>query len=207
MKRFLPLLLILSLVPNIGAAQTSWTPVAELVAKSIVYLEGNSGSCTGFVINDEVKEHDEDFDYLLTAAHCAQQQLFADQQPTQVKWKDTKKDLMVLQVEDLHRTGLKLAKENPKIGEEVASYGFGYSLERPIFRVAHISDDKIYIPEGGVGGPLFALDSGLVPGQSGGPVVNAKGEVVMLVQITTQFVGLGAGTEVLEDKVGKFFKK
>ncbi len=206
MRRVL-LLSILLLSTSIVSAQTSWSPVAELVAKSIVYLEGTSGSCTGFVINAEVKEHDEDLDYILTAAHCQQQQLFADQQPTQVAWKDTKKDLMVLKVEDLHRPALKLARENPKIGEEVASYGFGYGLERPIFRIAHISDDRVYIPEGGIGGPLFALDSGLVPGQSGGPVVNARGEVVMIVQLTTQYVGLGAGTKTLDDKVGKFFGK
>ena len=44
-----------------------------------------------------------------------------------------------------------------------------------------------------------------VPGQSGGPVVNEKGEVVMIVQMGTNIVGLGVGTETIRDKVGRFF--
>lgn len=207
MKKVLLSLSLILLLSISSGAQSLWTPIASTVFKSIVYLEGSEGSCTGFVINDNAKDHDEDVDYLLTAAHCMQSQLYADQQPTIVVSKDTKKDLMVLKVKDLGRPALKLAKDDPKIGEEVASYGYGYSLERPIFRITHISDDKIMIPFQGIGGPLIAVDTTFVPGQSGGPVVNTRGEVVMIVQLGTESVGLGVGAETIEDKVGRFFGK
>jgi S1-C subfamily serine protease len=181
-------------------ASTDWRLAAEKVARSAVFIESKEGSCTGFVI-------DNDRDYVLTAAHCDAKDLFVDQSPAKVISKDVKKDLMVVHIDDLDRPALKLAKDNPKTGDEVASFGYGYGLERPMFRVTHISDDKIYIPYEGIGGPLVAVDATFVPGQSGGPVVNVEGDVVMVVQLGTPIVGFGVGAETIKDKVGKYFQR
>jgi hypothetical protein len=127
-------------------ALADWSGVADTLSKSVVYIESKGGSCTGFVINAKATNKDkEDVDYILTAAHCEGAELYADQTAAHVLWKDTKKDLMVLEVANLDRPALKLAKDNPKIGEDVASYGYGWGLERPMFRTAHVSDG------GGVG--------------------------------------------------------
>jgi S1-C subfamily serine protease len=76
-----------------------------------------------------------------------------------------------------------------------------------MLRRSMISDDKTYIPEGGIGGPLMATDISFVPGMSGGPVVNEKGEVVMMVQMGTSMVGFGVGAETIRDKVGRYLEK
>jgi S1-C subfamily serine protease len=112
----------------------------------------------------------------------------------------------VLSIEDSDRPALKLAKENPKVGDEAASFGYGYGLERPLFRLTHISAET-YIPYDGIGGPLFMTDATFVPGQSGGCVVNAAGEVVMMVQMGTNSVGMGVGADTLRQKVGKYWEK
>ena len=114
---------------------------------------------------------------------------------------------MVIEVPDLTRPALRLAKTNPKIGDEVASLGYGYGLERPMFRTTHISDDETYIHENGIGGPFMVTDDVCVGGQSGGPVINHAGEVVLIVQRGGGGVGMGVGAEMIRAKVGRFFGK
>lgn len=197
MKRIIAVLLLamFALAPSMTAA--SWT-LAEKLTESVVYLENKEGSCSGFVIDNER-------DYILTAAHCDGPELYANQNPTKVVSKDVKSDLMVLHVEELDKPALKLAQKNPSIGEEVASLGFGYGLERPLFRVSHISDNKAEISE--ISGNIVVIDAAFVPGQSGGPVVNTNGEVVMIVQMANERMGLGRGAEMIKSKVGKYFAK
>lgn len=198
MKRIIAffVLFLVYFLPPIACAST-WT-IAEKLTESVVYLESKEGSCTGFVIDD-------DRDFVLTAAHCDGAELFADQSPTKIVSKDVKSDLMVLYVKGVDRPALKLASKNPAIGEEVASLGFGYGLERPLFRVSHISDNKAEIAE--ISGNMVTVDSAFAPGQSGGPVVNQSGEVVMIVQMANDRMGLGRGAETIKSKVGKFFQK
>lgn len=190
------------------SASADWTSIADTLSKSVVYLENKHGSCTGFVVNSDAKGKDkEDVDYILTAAHCDGKDLYADQTATRTLWKDTKKDLMVLEVANLDRPALRIARDNPKIGDEVASYGFGWGLERPMFRTAHVSDDNTYIPEDGIGGPFIVIDAAFVSGQSGGPVVNHAGEVVLMVQRGGGGVGIGVGAETMRGKAGRYFEK
>ncbi len=196
------LLLSLSLLTPSFAAD--WSSVVKQVEKSVVWANvGDEGGCTAFVINQE--KH-----YLLTAAHCSPGEhgvLWVDSVPAKVIFYDKKRDLMVVQAENIDpaRPALKLAAKNPSIGEDVMSIGFGYALERPFFRQAHIQDDKMILP-GVDGGPFVSTDSAFVGGQSGGPVVNMAGEVVLIVQrgdgATT---GLGVGVETIRERVGRFF--
>jgi len=189
-------------------AAADWIPLADKLGKSVVYIENTSGSCTGFVINADATNKDkEDVDYILTAAHCNGEGLYVDQTAAKVLWLDTKKDLMVLEVSDLNRPALKLAKDNPKVGDEVASLGYGWGLERPMFRTAHVSDDDTYIPEDGIGGPFIVIDAQFVSGQSGGPVINTAGEVALIVQRGGGAVGIGVGAEVIRSKTGKYWEK
>jgi S1-C subfamily serine protease len=182
---------------------SDWTGTAKKVSESIVYVESKAGSCTGFVINSGAKG---DMDHILTAQHCDGEALFADYMTARVVWKHAKSDLMVVEVADTGRPALKLAASNPKIGEEIASYGYGYALERPMFRIAHVSDDKAQLPEVS-GGPFVMIDAGYVSGQSGGPCVNAAGEIVSIVQQASGLVGIGVGAETIRDKAGRYFEK
>jgi S1-C subfamily serine protease len=196
-------LLVLALSP---ASATDWSAVVTQVEKSVVWLQvGDDGGCTAFVINQE--KH-----YLLTASHCKPSEhgvLWADNVQATVVLLDSKRDLMVLEAKNLDpsRPALKLAEKNPVIGQEIMSIGFGYALERPFFRQAHVQDDKMALP-GVDGGPFVSTDTAFVGGQSGGPVVNISGEVVLIVQRgdggTT---GIGVGVETIRERVGRFFGK
>lgn len=182
-----------------------WRGVVDRLEKSTVAIEhGGAVVCTGVTIH-EAK------DLVLTAAHCAPENeqvvIYADRMPATIVSKDAKRDLMVLVVPGLDRPALPLARANPQMGDAVASFGYGYAWDRPMFRVAHISDDRTYVNEGGIGGPFFVIDAAFVGGQSGGPVVNLAGELVMIVQRASDRVGLGVGAELIKDRVGRFFEK
>lgn len=214
MRTFLPLALsFLLMLPASLLAQNInvWSPIAEQVKKSTVQIQdGTRTFCTGWVINDKAKggkDDNKDVDYVLTAAHCDHPPLFVEGVPATVKAKDGSKDLMVLEVENLDKPALQLADKDPSIGDEIASFGYGYGLAEPMFRVANVANDKTYIPFDGVGGPLITINATFVPGQSGGPVVNHDGQVVMVVQLGTEIVGFGVGAETIKDKVGRFFEK
>jgi S1-C subfamily serine protease len=185
-------------LPALAEAQ-DWALAAARVAQASVYLESPESGCTGFVIDSER-------DYILTAAHCLHDDLYADSLPVEVVFKDLRRDLMVLYVEGIGegREALRLAAVNPKLGEEVASHGFGYALEHPMFRIAHVSMEEARID--GMG-PFIAIDAAFVGGQSGGPCVNRAGEVVMIVQRASNLMGVGVGAETIRGRVKKFFSK
>lgn len=196
------LLAIVSLLSTSAHATTGeWEGIALKLKDSVVPItyEG-SGACTGFVIH-KIKN------YVLTAAHCySADAMFADMIPAIVIAKDGKQDLLVLEVKDLNREALHLADKGPAIGQQVASFGYGYALERPLFRLAYISDNAARIPEL-EGGPFVVTDAAFVGGQSGGPVVNIAGEVVMIVQRASNIVGVGVDAETIKDRVGRYFEK
>lgn len=187
-------------LPTMFASSVDWAQTAAAVRQSIVEIsigEEGKGGCTGFV-------SDNDKDLVVTAAHCDGPKLLADSMPTTIKAKDVKSDLMVLEVKGIDRPALRLAKNDPRVGDEVASFGYGYALDQPLFRVAHVSARNTNIGERV---QYLAVDASFVPGQSGGPVVNGLGEVVMVVQLGTEVVGFGVGAERIEDRVGRFFQK
>lgn len=74
-----------------------------------------------------------------------------------------------------------------------------------MFRTGYVSDNATVIP-GIEGGPWLVLDNDLIGGQSGGFIVNGKGEVVSIVQRTGQGMGLGVTVEVIRTKMGRYFE-
>lgn len=200
MGRLIAAICLLALTPT---ATSDWTAVAKKTGDSIVRIETGDKTCTGFVINDDVTGNR---DAVLTAAHCAGADLFADSAVARIIYKNIKADLMILDVSDTGRPAITVAKDNPAIGEEVGSYGFGYALERPMFRLAHVSDDEAQLPEV-EGGPFIMIDAAYVPGQSGGAVVNTQGEVVSIVQQGTDRAGIGVGAKTLRNKIGRYLPK
>lgn len=203
MSRSLATLVLLALVlAPIHATGDPWTATLAKVTASVVYIEGNDGACSGFVIDAPHK-------LVMTAAHCDMttdgHAMWVDRVRATVVSKDTKEDLLIVAVPllDPARPALTLAAHNPTTGEEVASVGYGYALERPFARLAHVSDTAVSIPE--IGGPFIGVDSGYVEGQSGGPVVNLKGEVVSIVQRASDKLGIGVGAETIRARMGRFW--
>lgn len=202
-KSLLALVMLLSLVIPTSGNSDDWTAVANKVLASILYVETEDGSCTGFVIDAERK-------YVMTANHCDSgdsNKVWMDRVQGTIISKDSKKDMAVFEVKNLDskHPALKLALKDPEVGQEVMSAGFGMGLERPIVRKAMVSDTALQINEDGIGGPFIALDSAFVGGQSGGPVVNSKGEVVMIVQRASGTVGIGMAASVIRERMGRFW--
>lgn len=207
MNRTLFTALFLSL-SSLALAAPDWSAVAEKVAKSAVFVESADGSCTGAVINASARDK-KDKDFVLTAAHCFGDKMFADHVPAAVLYKDDKanRDVMILEVEDTGRPALRLAADNPKRGSDVASYGYGFGMADAMFRQANVSSTSYFIPEDGIGGPFIMINAGFIGGQSGGPIVNAQGEIVMIVQRGSDSVGIGIGAEQIREAVGRYFEK
>jgi S1-C subfamily serine protease len=168
------------------------------LSKSVVYLESDEGSCTGAVVNQAEK-------FILSAAHCDGPGLLADDEPVKIVAKNRKHDWMIFTIEHLDRPQVLLATKDPVMGEEVGSLGYGLGLERPMFRVGHISDTEMRIPD--LTGVFIAIDAPFVGGQSGGPVINIAGELVILVQRANPQMGIGMGAEQLRKRIGKYLPK
>lgn len=179
-------------------AVSPWTAVAEKLQNSIVFLQGeNMAGCTGFVIDAERK-------HVLTAAHCdAEKNLTVDSMITVKLFKDERKDLMVLRVTDLSKPALKLATSEPERGDEVASMGYGFAQENPLFRIAHVSNVRMELD--GLSGPFMVIDSDYIGGQSGGPLVNINGDVVGIVQRGASGFGAGVDSRTIKDRAGRYF--
>jgi S1-C subfamily serine protease len=104
------------------------------------------------------------------------------------------------------RPAFKLAPVPAQVGEEAASIGYGYGFEKPLFRVTHISTVRLDIE--GLSGPFTVTDTAFIGGQSGGPVVNAKGELILIVQRGDGGgLGLGVDAAVIKDRVGRYFEQ
>ena len=182
-----------------------WTPIADKLSKSVVYIESKKGTCTGFIINSERQRKGESVDLVLTADHCYGADIYADNALAVAIWRDSKSDMMILEIEDTGKPALQIAEKDPKQGQEVGSFGHGYGLEKPMFRHAYVSNPSIDIPD--EGGPFVMIDAAYVNGQSGGPCINDKGEVVSIVQAASNLVGIGIGAERIRDKIGRYLEK
>ena len=204
LPRFTMLVLsLVVLVPTYAPtyAQTStWAGIVERVEKATVQLAAN---CTGFVINRE--KH-----YVLTANHCGSDDInkavLVDGKPSKIVHIDIHKDFLVLEVPDLDRPALQRADNDPQIGDEVGSYGYGGGYERPMLRIARVSQNRAIVPDAGPG-EWVMLDTAFVGGMSGGAVVNLKGDVVMIVQMASDRVGLGRGIEEISKRLGKYWER
>ena len=194
-------LALLVLFVAAGQAVSIWNPIAERVNKSLALVAvGQEGWCTAFSINE--KEN-----YVLTANHCfgadiEGKDLLVDNSPARLVARDQKKDLMVLFVKGLDKPAIWLAKEDPRVGDEMASYGYGYALSKPLFRVTHASAiDTDEAPR------MVITDTDFVPGQSGGPVVDLDGRLVMIVQAGDGHgLGIGIGAEAIRHSMGRYFE-
>lgn len=188
MKRLVGVLLI-TLLSGVAVEAANWAKVSEKVERSIVRLqiavdEYRHGVCTGFVI-------DNDRNYVLTAAHCKGAEMRADGLWAKAVYLDPENDLMVLFVEELDKPALKPSRKIVRRGDEVGTVGFGYGLERALFRHGYVAD-----PEGffeGLTDPYLAQDNSWIGGMSGGPVVDRDGKVVGIVKKSDERLGIGRG--------------
>jgi S1-C subfamily serine protease len=195
----------LSVLFVLPVSADQWNEVVAKAQKAVLYLETGDGSCTAFVINTTKK-------YAMSAAHCYSEKdsMWVDRVQASVVALDTKKDLLVIKIDELDpsKEELKLAAKDPEIRQDVMSVGFGYGLERPFFKTAHVSDTAVMIPQSGIGGPFIGVDAAYTGGQSGGPVLDVNGDIVSIVQRSDGgTLGIGVGADIIRERMGRFFSK
>lgn len=194
--------LLLFLLPS---ACQSWPQLASSLKPSVVTIEADRISeegepetmtCSGFFI-DSLRH------YILTDAHCEGLNLRAEGTVTTVIYKDGIRDLMIIRADLISGPALSLSQTRPLVGEEVASLGTGLGFIQPMFRVARVATVGLQIDK--VPGFYVEIDNNFVPGQSGGPLINHRGEVVGIVEMSGEDVGFALSAEVIEQRVGRFF--
>lgn len=117
----------------------------------------------------------------LTAAHCVKDDagFIVDGEDAMVM---ARGESLLLVSTSSTKKPLKLAKDL-RIQEPVLSFGFAWGEMTVLGR--HVAV---------LHGPDFATDGPIAPGMSGGPMVNASGELVGINQASNEIIGIACGT-------------
>lgn len=190
MRRLLivPLLLCLSACASLDMRYEE--RMANRVQSSIVHITEETqnepnGVCTGIVLAP---------DRVLTAAHCLGDAVQADGRTAIVLKSDAFYDLALLNVVTV-RPILPMAVDTVVRGEYVSAFGYGWGWDHLTMLTCRVVlVDFSPNPKMPVG--IFT-QGGYIPGMSGGPVVNADGELVGIVQQTNGNIGYGVGAVLI----------
>jgi S1-C subfamily serine protease len=185
-----------------------WSPVVDKAVNSILRLEIASdgqlaGSCSAAILDSQQG-------FVLTAAHCVPTQvegrsLTVNNKHAEVEKVDYVLDLAVFQVDGLDGTAIEIGSEDAKVGQPVAIAGYAFGAEHAMFTFGHVAD-VVKFPT------HLLLDAVVIPGQSGGMVIDSDGRLIGTVQATlfagpagqSSHLGLSANTKTVRAFAKKY---
>lgn len=138
--------------------------------------------CSGFVWRNGL---------VLTAGHCVKGLIKADGLNAEILRVDHVMDLALLRVPTAQKPSLPVAERQVDRFEDLTGIGYAWGLTRPSVLAERLFLVHVAPDEGMVPGLL--VQGGYIGGMSGGPVVDARGEVVGLVQRSNGSIGYGVG--------------
>jgi serine protease Do len=181
------LLVLAALVPRSASADASIAATPAMLPPEGAYEIASTGS--GFYLGPDI---------LVTAEHvvaaCASVTL-ADGRPVEVLATDRALDVAALRAPAPARRWLSLAERRPRLGQRVHAAGFPYysiagtSLNLTggnVSALAGVDDDARF----------FSFTAPVQPGNSGGPLIDARGAVLGLVvaRLSEDFIAETTGT-------------
>ena len=179
MKHLLIAVLSVALFAACQPAGASDAPLPEQIAHSVVLIDGERGSGSGFVSGDGL---------VTTAAHVVTGRttvIFANgaRRVATVEAMDHTRDIAILSVPriPLSATPLKWSQSPALLGDAVTAYGFPHEadvMEAGFSRTVTLSEGVISARRIRDGVTYLQTDAALGHGNSGGPLINASGEVV-----------------------------
>lgn len=189
------------------SSQDSYTKMVDQVEKSVVRISGHitrltedgviSGTytCTGEVIG---------VGKVLTAAHCVQGDegtMTADDETLTVLKSDESLDLALVSVETHDKPALGMRALPVYRFEHLTAigYAFGYTKMSVLAEIVFMLHDNPWSKNDPEVTPGIIVQGGYIGGMSGGPVVDAKGLQVSIVQRGNEFIGYGVNAKTITD--------
>lgn len=193
-KILAPFLLILHLL----GTHPQTTKMVDQVSSSVVRITGEADEMTMFgpehvhyICSGEVIAPNR----VLTAAHCVGENMLSDGVKAVALKIDKKTDLALL-VTLTDKPALTFRNEDPIRFESLTAVGYAFGMEKLTalsVRVLIVSvapfDDMV---------PGILVQPGYVGGMSGGPVVDADGVMVGIIQASADGIGYGVGNTLIK---------
>lgn len=183
-----------------------WLGIDSRVGGGVYRLESMAGNrdgvCSAALINSTKG-------YVLTAAHCVPDTdervslTVGKLHASVIKINDVL-DLAVLEVKGLQGRPIYLRREPVEVGQPIAVIGFAFAAARPKYNFGYVSDPA----DPSLFDGMF-LDAEVIPGQSGGVVVDPSGRLVGTTQAVlyrgVSKLGIAADAKAIALFAGEYF--
>ena len=187
------------------AYQTNWGQAVVGLEKRVVRLEmmtedGDQGVCSGAVLNAVSG-------FVVTAQHCVDSSdkhrlaaLTVNGRHAEVVRQNKLLDIAVVRTELKGAASITIAAQTPIVGSEVAILGYAFGAKK-----LHMQFGRVSLPLDDDG--ALVIDAMVIAGDSGGPTINAAGELVGLTSFIKYNGPMMLGYMVTAEKVKDFVEQ